>query len=213
MNKFYLNGSSGKMGQIILNISKKYDFIEENSIEASDVVIDFSHPSSIDNITYECVLKNKPLVIGTTGLSNENYLTMKKASQKIPILYASNFSNGILALKKSILDFLMNSDDKYHCVIEEVHHNQKKDFPSGTAFDIRSFINTNDKKNLIKSLKITSIREGDIFGVHKIFFNNEEQNSCFKHEALSREAFASGALISAKKILALKPNLYSIEEF
>ncbi len=213
MNKFYLNGSSGKMGQIILNISKKYNFIEENSIEASDVVIDFSHPSFIDNITYECVLNNKPLVIGTTGLSNENYLTMKKASQKIPILYASNFSNGILALKKSILDFLMNSDDKYHCVVEEVHHNQKKDFPSGTAFDIRRFINTNDKKNLIKSLKITSIREGDIFGVHKIFFNNEEQNNCFKHEALSREAFASGALISAKKILELKPNLYSIDKF
>ena len=213
MNKFYLNGSSGKMGQIILNISKKYNFIEENSIEASDVVIDFSHPSSIDNITYECVLNNKPLVIGTTGLSNENYLTMKKASQKIPILYASNFSNGILALKKSILDFLINSDDKYHCEIEEVHHNQKKDFPSGTAFDMRSFISKNDKKNLIKSLKITSIREDDIFGVHKIFFNNEEQNYCFKHEALSREVFASGALISAKKILELKPNLYSIDEF
>ena len=131
----------------------------------------------------------------------------------VQIANASNFSNGILALKKSISDFLMNSDDKYHCEIEEFHHNQKKDFPSGTAVDIRRFINTNDKKNLIKSLKITSIREGDIFGVHKIFFSNKEQNHCFKHEALSREVFASGALISAKKILELKPNLYSIEEF
>ena len=116
-------------------------------------------------------------------------------------------------LKKSILSFLLKSDEEYHCEIEEVHHNQKTDFPSGTAVDIREFINQNDKKKLVKSLKIISLRRGNIFGIHKIIFKNNKQRLEFKHEALSREVFASGGLVAAKRIIELSPNLYSIDEF
>ena len=213
MSKVYINGSSGKMGQAILNIFKKNNFNEVDKIQDCDVVVDFSHPDALNEIIDECVLSKKPLVIGTTGLSNEDFEVINRASRTIPILYASNFSKGILDLKKSILSFLLKSDEEYHCEIEEVHHNQKTDFPSGTAVDIREFINQNDKKKLVKSLKITSLRRGNIFGIHKIIFKNNVECLEFKHEALSREVFASGALAAARKIIELSPNLYSIDEF
>jgi 4-hydroxy-tetrahydrodipicolinate reductase len=213
MSKVYINGSSGKMGQAILDIFKKNNFNEVDKIQDCDVVVDFSHPDALNKIIDECVLSKKPLVIGTTGLSNEDFEVINRASRTIPILYASNFSKGILDLKKSILSFLLKSDEEYHCEIEEVHHNQKTDFPSGTAVDIREFINQNDKKKLVKSLKIISLRRGNIFGIHKIIFKNNVECLEFKHEALSREVFASGALAAARKIIELSPNLYSIDEF
>ena len=213
MSKVYINGSSGKMGQAILDIFKKNNFNEVDKIQDCDVVVDFSHPDALNKIIDDCVLSKKPLVIGTTGLSNEDFEVINRASRTIPILYASNFSKGILDLKKSILSFLLKSDEEYHCEIEEVHHNQKTDFPSGTAVDIREFINQNDKKKLVKSLKIISLRRGNIFGIHKIIFKNSVECLEFKHEALSREVFASGALAAARKIIELSPNLYSIDEF
>ena len=213
MSKVYINGSSGKMGQAILDIFKKNNFNEVDKIQDCDVVVDFSHPDALNEIIDECVLSKKPLVIGTTGLSNEDFEVINRASRTIPILYASNFSKGILDLKKSILSFLLKSDEEYHCEIEEEHHNQKTDFPSGTAVDIREFINQNDKKKLVKSLKIISLRRGNIFGIHKIIFKNNVECLEFKHEALSREVFASGALAAARKIIELSPNLYSIDEF
>lgn len=213
MSKVYVNGSSGKMGQAILDIFKKNNFNEIDKIQDCDVVVDFSHPDSLNKIIDVCLLKKKPLVIGTTGLSSEDFEVINKASRIIPIMYASNFSKGILNLKKSILNFLVKSDEEYHCEIEEEHHNQKTDFPSGTAVDIREFINQNDKKKLVKSLKIISLRRGNIFGIHKIIFKNNIECIEFKHEALSREVFASGALAAARKIIELSPNLYSVDEF
>jgi len=201
------------MGQALSDNLKKHNFDETNRIEYCDVVIDFSHPNSVNEITDKCVLNHKPLIIGTTGLSDEDFKVINKACVSIPIVYASNFSNGILNLKKSISDFLINSNEEYHCEIEEIHHIQKKDFPSGTAVDIRKFINQNDKKKLVKSLKTISLREGDIFGIHRVIFKNDNKYLEFEHEALSREVFATGALSAARKVIELLPNLYSIDEF
>ena len=213
MKKIFINGSSGKMGQAVSDNLKKHNFDETNRIEYCDVVIDFSHPDSANKIIDKCVQNDKPLIIGTTGLSDEDFKVINKACVSIPIVYASNFSNGILNLKKSISDFLINSNEEYHCEIEEIHHNQKKDFPSGTAVDIRKFVNQNDKKKLVRSLKTISLREGDIFGIHKVIFKNDNKYLEFQHEALSREVFATGALSAARKVIELSPNLYSIDEF
>ena len=213
MKKIFINGSSGKMGQAVSDKLQKDNFVETNRIMDCDVVIDFSHPDSVNEIIDKCVLNDKPLIIGTTGLSDEHLKVVNKACGAIPIVYASNFSNGILNLKKSISYFLRNSIEEYHCEIEEVHHDQKKDFPSGTAVDIREFINQNDKKKLVKSLKTISLREGDIFGIHKVIFKNDNKYLEFEHEALSREVFVTGALSAARKIIELSPNLYSIDEF
>lgn len=201
------------MGQAVSDNLKKYNFDETIRIEYCDVAIDFSHPNSTNEIIDKCVQNDKPLIIGTTGLLDEDFKVINKACGSIPIVYASNFSNGILNLKKSISDFLINSNEEYHCEIEEIHHNQKKDFPSGTAVDIRKFVSQNDKKKLVKSLKTISLREGDIFGIHKVIFKNDNKYLEFQHEALSREVFATGALSAARKVIELSPNLYSIDEF
>ena len=81
MSKVYINGSSGKMGQAILDIFKKNNFNEVDKIQDCDVVVDFSHPDSLNKIIDECLLKKKPLVIGTTGLSSEDFEVINKASR------------------------------------------------------------------------------------------------------------------------------------
>ena len=101
MFKIFINGSSGKMGLSLINLinqNKEFNLITED-ISLSDVVIDFSHPSSTFKIVKECSTKEIPLVIGTTGLNKKILNEITNASSNIPILLASNMSIGILQLK------------------------------------------------------------------------------------------------------------------
>ncbi len=213
MQKVYLNGRSGKMGQVIVSRAKILNLHIVDNIQDSDVVIDFSHPSSISDLLDQCIFHQKPLISGTTGFCETELFKLKLASKKIAILHASNFSSGISSLKNSILKFLDSSSEKFHCEIEEVHHREKVDFPSGTALQLKDFIESIDKEKKIKSLKIISRRVKNIFGTHKIIFKNSKNHSEFIHEALSRDVFADGALINIKKILNLKPGLYELSDF
>ena len=214
MYKIFINGSSGKMGLSLINLinqNKKFNLISED-ISLSDVVIDFSHPSSTLKIVKECSSKQIPLIIGTTGLNKEILNEIATASKNIPILLASNMSIGILQLKKSIRNFLKHNENKIDCFIEEIHHSKKVDSPSGTAIDINDFIYHIDDKENVSSIKINSKRVDDVFGIHKITFTNEETSIYFKHEALSRDIFATGALECASKIHKLEPNIYKFED-
>ena len=214
MLKLFINGSSGKMGLSLINLinqNKGFDLISDD-ISLSDVVIDFSHPSSTLNIVKECSSKEIPLIIGTTGLNEEILNEITTASKNIPILLASNMSIGILQLKRSIYDFLKLNENKIDCFIEEIHHSKKVDSPSGTAIELNDFIDHIDDKKNVSSIKINSKRIDDIFGIHKITFTNEETSIYFKHEALSRDIFASGALECASKINKLESNIYKFED-
>ena len=214
MLKIFINGSSGKMGLSLINLinqNKKFNLISED-ISLSDVVIDFSHPSSTFKIVQECSAKEIPLIIGTTGLNKEILNEITNASKNIPILLASNMSIGILQLKKSIHNFLKYNENKIDCLIEEIHHTKKVDSPSGTAIEINDFIDHIDDKKNVSSIKINSKRVDDVFGIHKITFTNEETSIYFKHEALSRDIFATGALECASKIHKLEPNIYKFED-
>ena len=214
MLKVFINGSSGKMGLSLTNLinqNKKFNLISED-ISSSDVVIDFSHPRSTLKIVKECSAIKIPLIIGTTGLNKEILNEITNASKNIPILLASNMSIGILQLKKSIHNFLKYNENKIDCLIEEIHHSQKVDSPSGTAIEINDFIDLIDDKKNVSALKINSKRVDDVFGIHKITFTNEETSIYFKHEALSRDIFATGALECAANIHKLKPNLYNFED-
>ena len=214
MLKLFINGSSGKMGLSLINLinqNKGFDLISDD-ISLSDVVIDFSHPSSTLNIVKECSSKEIPLIIGTTGLNKKILNEINNASNNIPILLASNMSIGILQLKKSIHNFLKHNENKIDCLIEEVHHSKKIDSPSGTAIEINDFIDLIDDKKNVSAIKINSKRVDDVFGIHKITFTNEETSIYFKHEALSRDIFATGALECAANIHKLEPNLYNFED-
>ena len=209
-----INGASGKMGTKVSNLIKNDIFLVEcnDDISCSDLVIDFSQPSSTKKILKKCVTAKKPIIIGTTGFSNDDLKEIREASNSIPIVLAANMSKGIIYLKKSIASFIQNNQDKLKCFIEETHHLDKVDKPSGTAIELKEFITEHDDSNFIQEINIKSNRVGNIFGTHKILFCSDNGIVCFSHEALSRNIFAEGAIICAKSIDFHKPSLYSFED-
>ena len=215
MQKVYINGISGKMGQSISKLIKAgndFRVIADDEFSSAETVIDFSHPLSTSKIIKKCVENRIPLIIGTTGLKEEQIKQINDAKNTIPVLLAANMSIGIHNLKNSIKLYIDNELDDLKCLIEETHHTQKLDKPSGTAIEIKNFLDHIDKRDIIKFKKINSIRKKDVFGIHKITFYNENKIKSFKHEALSRDIFAKGALRSSKVIKKLKPNLYKISD-
>ena len=212
MHKIYINGASGKMGQAVLKIIKDSDEFVKDNLLNSDVVIDFSNPISTLQILNECVDNKKPLIIGTTGISEDHLDTIKKSSKKIAILLAANKSIGINNLKESITIFLNKLEEKMHCIIEETHHVQKIDKPSGTAIELIDLIKLKDKNKNINNIEVNSHRVEDVFGIHKITFYSKNGSSYFMHEALSRDVFAQGALLSSKIVGGLEPNIYKFKD-
>ena len=214
MTNIYINGLSGKMGSSICDIATNDETISiVNDINESDVVIDFSRPGSSLKVLNKCVNYKKPLLIGTTGFNENQIETIVKASKEIPILLSFNMSKGIFILKKSIKDFLSSNELSLECIIEEVHHKNKVDSPSGTAIELQRFIKENNISNNVTSINIKSKRTLDVFGIHKVVFFNNSENIEFKHEALSRKVFATGAVNIAKLILKNEPKLYTTEHF
>ena len=214
MLKIYINGSSGKMGQSLTNLinqSQELNLVTKD-ISLSDVVIDFSHPDSTIEIIKDCSRNKIPLIVGTTNLNEETLIEIKMASKYIPILLAANMSIGILQLKESLVAFIKSNKQKIECSIEEIHHSNKLDAPSGTAIEIKDLIKNTDSKSNINQIKINSKRIDNVFGIHKITFINEESSIDFKHEALSRDIYANGAIKCAMKIHNLEPNIYKFED-
>ena len=216
MLHIFINGASGKMGNAILELSLKDDAISvvtEKSSKEIDVVIDFSRPESLINNLQEFKTTNIPFVIGTTGFSDEQIKMIEDESITRPILLSFNMSKGIFTLKSSIKKFLQDNMYKLECNIEEIHHISKVDAPSGTAIEIKNLIKKYDLAKNILSINIDSKRIGDVFGIHKVSFKDDINEVEFKHEALSRNVFAEGAIEIAKKILKKDPGLYQLEDF
>ena len=214
MIKVTINGASGKMGTKVSNLIKNDSFLVEcfDDISCSDLVIDFSQPSSTKKILKKCVVEKKPIIIGTTGFSDNDLKEIREAANSIPIVLAANMSRGIFYLKNSLASFIHNNQDKLRCFIEETHHIEKVDKPSGTAIELKKFITEHDNNNFIQDINIKSYRVANIFGTHKIMFCSDNGTICFSHEALSRKIFAEGAIMCAKSINFNKPNLYSFED-
>ncbi|MEI6241932.1 MAG: dihydrodipicolinate reductase C-terminal domain-containing protein [Chlamydiota bacterium] len=221
-------GIFGQMGQRIFHLLQKdprfhlvggYTKRKENSlslpiyplstlIQKSDIIIDFSHPSTLPSLIEEAIIHTKPLVIGTTGYKKEEFSLLEQASQKIPILYSPNFSLGI-AICKKIGEEIASLFGKDICVdIVDIHHSRKKDAPSGTALALKERI---DKK-ISKKASIASFRSGSIVGEHILYFTTEEERITLKHEAQNRDLFAKGALEAALFLKEKKPALYSLED-
>ena len=203
------------MGSSICDLSTNDETISivNDDIKNADVVIDFSRPDSSLKVLNQCIDYKKPLLIGTTGFNENQIKTIQEAAKEIPILLSFNMSKGIFTLKKSIKDFLSSNEHILEFVIEEVHHKNKVDSPSGTAIELQTLIKDNNLSNNVTSINIKSERTSDVFGIHKVVFFNNLENIEFKHEALSRKVFANGAIKIAKLILNNEPKLYSTEDF
>lgn len=214
MKTIFVNGLSGKMGKTINNLILDDSDLEiVKTIRDSDVIIDFSRPESTMSLIIEAKEHKKPLVIGTTGFTDFELKLIKEASNEIPIMLSFNMSKGIYYFKKNIEQFLKDNSDSMKCLISETHHTQKVDAPSGTAIELKKFIEINDNQKYITSIEIESKRVSDIFGIHEVIFFNDANQISFKHEALSRKIFADGAISIAKSMVGISAGMYTTQDF
>ena len=214
MSSIYINGLSGKMGITLKNLIKNEPNLEiVKTIKDSDLIIDFSRPESTMLVLQEAQQQIKPIIIGTTGFNDDEVKSIDEASKNIPILLSFNMSKGIFYLKKNIKNFLKDNLDSFECTISETHHTEKVDAPSGTAIELKKFIELNNNQNQISSIEIKSNRILDVFGIHEVIFYNENNHISFKHEALTRNIFADGAIFIAKSIMGRPPGMYTVQDF
>ncbi len=173
-----------------------------------DVVVDFTLPeASLDNLNY--VLKyRKPLVLGTTGFSEEGVNKIKEAARSIPIVFSPNMSIGVNLLFGLAGDIAEKLGKDYDIEIVEAHHKGKKDAPSGTAKNLARVIADKTGRNIT----VHAIRAGDIIGDHTIIYTGNQERIEIKHQADSRDVFAIGALRAAQWIAGKPAGLYSMQD-
>jgi 4-hydroxy-tetrahydrodipicolinate reductase len=122
-------------------------------------------------------------------------------------------SLGISNLKSSIEQYLLSINSPAKCKIIEIHHKNKKDSPSGTAIEIQSFLENLPESKIDSHIDVESYRIGNIFGIHRIVFENAEGITTFQHIANSRNVFARGALQAAKWIHSKEAGEYTFADF
>ncbi|MDR1983021.1 MAG: 4-hydroxy-tetrahydrodipicolinate reductase [Holosporaceae bacterium] len=173
-------------------------------IGRSNVLIDFSTPSSTMEAITLAAEHKIPIVSGTTDLSENDFRQIKKLSQIIPILHASNFSLGIQLMAILVKKCSRLLSDFDFSIIDR-HHRYKKDSPSGTALFLA--------QQTSKKAQIVSLREGNIFGEHICDFVGENEMLSLTHRVFNREVFAYGAIKCAKWIVKKEPKLYSMQDY
>jgi 4-hydroxy-tetrahydrodipicolinate reductase len=182
----------------------------------ADVVIDFSMPSVVVDNIKKCFKLKIPIVTGTTGWHNQLEDIKKLClTANQALFYSSNFSIGVnifFEINKRLAQ-LMNSYKQYEVSIEETHHLQKLDSPSGTAITLADEIikNINRKKrwinkdeNIDSSIKIKSIRAENITGIHSVFYESAIDTIEIKHTAKNRKGLAIGAINAAEWLIGKK---------
>lgn len=225
MLKVGLSGSSGRMGAALKDYMGKegsrFEYVkgfastqgdDKTVIDLSswspsdiDVVVDFSLPESFIKVFEWCAKHKVPLVSGTTGFNVADYNSKAAA----PFMHSGNYSLGVAGLIQSISAFKKMSPGA-KIWIEDYHHVNKLDSPSGTAVKIEKRI----AKDLGKTdVEIKAVRAGSIFGVHHIHFATDQEWVTLTHRALNRGVFAEGALNAVEWLAEQKPGAYTFEDF
>lgn len=220
MIKIAVSGSKGKMGSRIIDLAKGCPELEvtagfdvdgnaELALKTCDCLIDFTAPKATMEHLALCEKLKKSIVIGTTGLSDENKVKIKEASANIPIVLSPNMSIGVNLLFRLTEQASKALGEDYEVNIVEAHHAEKKDAPSGTAKELA---------RIIKSIKgdidilIDSVREGEIVGEHTITFESDVDLLEITHSAKTRDIFAKGALQAAKFLAGKKSGLFTMKD-
>lgn len=202
-----------------------YTTIDEMK-EKPDVIIDYSNPASLESMLNYAEKNGTPIVIATTGYSDEQMARIKEASKKIAIFFSWNMSLGInllVDLSKKAAAFL---GEQFDIEIVEKHHNQKLDAPSGTALMIANGINKefDDSKEYIyerhskrqkrdkKEIGIHSVRGGTIVGEHEVIFAGKDEVITISHSAASRNVFAVGSVNAAVFIKDRSAGMYEMAD-
>ncbi len=246
MTKIVMYGCNGKMGQVISQLAKEmeqvkivagidqYDGIKneypvyktlEDCKEDFDVIIDFSNAKAVNTLLEYCKENKKPVVLCTTGLSEEQIKFVEEVSKETAVLRSANMSLGVNTLLKLVQAAAkVLATAGFDMEIVEKHHNQKVDAPSGTALAFAEALNeamNNEyyyqydrsqirEKRDKKEIGISAVRGGTIVGEHEVIFAGTDEVIEFKHTAYSKAIFGKGAL-EAAVFLAKKPaGLYNM---
>ena len=173
-----------------------------------DVFVDFTSPEAADaTIDYAAKYK-KPLVLGTTGLSDEQVRKVEDASKVIPIVFSPNMSIGVNTLFAILPEIAQRLGKDYSVEIVEAHHKAKKDAPSGTAKKLAQVI----EGSTGQKVPMHAVRLGDIVGDHTVIFCGNSERIEIKHQAHSRDLFVVGALKAAKWVVGKAPGLYTMQD-
>lgn len=240
MVKIIMHGCNGHMGQVISGLVEKdsqaqivagidiadsgknsypvYTNIEECNVEA-DVIIDFSSAKAVDALLSYSEKRQIPVVLCTTGLSEEQLAGVEETSKKVAVLKSANMSLGINTLLKLLKDAAkVLAAAGFDMEIVERHHKLKLDAPSGTALALADSLNEamdneyhyvydrSQRRELRddKEIGISAVRGGTIVGEHEVIFAGPDEVIEFKHTAHSKAVFGKGA-VEAAKFLAGKP--------
>ena len=194
----------------------------------ADVVVDFSAPQGAERTVDYCVENGVALVLGTTGLADEQKSKIKAASEKIAVIYGTNMSVGMNALFALVGKVAAMLGDEYDIEIVEQHHRFKKDAPSGSALTLaenickasgRDFpgclVQSRSGKDALRrkgDIGIHAVRAGDITGRHEVVFSTLGETVALNHTAHSRDTFARGALRAAEWLVGKEAGLYSMAD-
>lgn len=189
---------------------------------SADCIIDFSHHSATKDLVRFAVDSNTPLVIGTTGQTDDEQECIRTASEKIPVFFASNYSMGV-ALLVELAKKTASAFPEADIEIVETHHNRKVDAPSGTALTLAKEIasvldgasikcgRSGQGKREPGEIGISAVRRGNITGIHEVLVSTPNQTITLKHEAHSRALFAEGALTAAAWLMGKPAGLYNMK--
>ena len=242
-----LSGCNGRMGKVIAELAREdadvqiaagidlagesVDFPVFRSMEECDVqadaVIDFSSPAAFDALMDACTARCLPVVVCTTGLSEQQLARLEKESSRIPVLRSANMSVGVnLLMKLAAAAAEVLPAAGFDMEIVERHHNKKKDAPSGTAISLAEQLNEaaggdysfvfdrsgRYEQRAQKEIGISAVRGGTIVGDHEIIFAGTDEVIEIRHTAYSRSIFGKGALQAAKFLAGKEPGYYTMRD-
>ena len=248
MLRLILSGCNGRMGRAVehlcaaqpdLEIAAGFDLLGTGDRDfpvfsspaefhgQADAVIDFSSPAALPALLDFCTARRVPVVLATTGYSQEQLAAIDRAAERIPVFRSANMSLGVNVLLALVRQATAALGGDYDIEIVEKHHNKKVDAPSGTAlmladaaasalpcqpdyvYDRHSVRRARAKEEI----GICSVRGGGIVGDHDVLFAGENEVITLSHSAMSREVFASGAIRAARFLSGVaSPGLYSMTD-
>ncbi|WP_367565397.1 4-hydroxy-tetrahydrodipicolinate reductase [Lacrimispora sp.] len=248
MIKMIMHGCNGAMGQTITQIAAEDENIaivagidpnhtRQNSypvfpsLEAcdvkADVIVDFTSAKAVDGLLDYSIREKVPVVLCTTGLSEEQNERVKEAAGQVAILRSANMSLGVNLLIKMVKEAAqVLAGAGFDIEIVEKHHNKKVDAPSGTALALADSINEamNQEYHYVcdrstkmeardkKEIGIQSVRGGTIVGEHDVIFAGADEVITFNHTAYSKAIFAKGAVSAAIFLAGKTPGLYTMKD-
>lgn len=237
--RLLINGARGRMGQAIIASAAADSAVivtgqSESEAELlaalpqADAVIDFTHADVTQSVVDHSVRAGKVLVIGTTGQSEAVRAHLAAAAEKIPIVFAPNFSVGVNTLFWLTRKAAEILGPEFDLEVVEMHHRLKKDAPSGTArglaeilAEVRQLQYTSDVRHGREGLVgertpveigMHAIRGGDVVGDHTVIFANVGERVELTHKASSRDTFAKGSIHAAKWAANQAPGLYTMQD-